>query len=184
MFFYQRRPPSSRLQQPHGVVAFEKGEAAPGGKALFGFEVRIAQKQVSGEVGRAVHKRRGLRPLRDAEARIAALARPQHLAAAAQAKILLRDHKPVLDLPQDIEARLCRVGQRRLVEQDARGLRRPSSDAAAQLMELGEAEHLGVLDDHHGRRGDVDADLNDGGGDKDRGLARGESGDGGVFLGA
>ena len=77
MFFYQRQTPSSRLQEPHGVVALEKGEAAPGGKAVPGFEMGIAEKQVSGEVGSAVYERRSLRPLRDAEARVAALARPQ-----------------------------------------------------------------------------------------------------------
>jgi len=34
-------------------------------------------------------------------------------------------------------------------------------DTAAQLMELREPVTLGVLDQHHGRVGDIDADLDD-----------------------
>jgi len=37
-----------------------------------------------------------------------------------------------------------------------------AADAAAKLVELGEAEALGVFDDHHGGVGDVDADFHDG----------------------
>ena len=36
---------------------------------------------------------------------------------------------------------------------------RPAPDPAAQLVELGEAEALGAFDDHQGRIGDVDPDL-------------------------
>jgi len=36
----------------------------------------------------------------------------------------------------------------------------------AKLVELGEAEALGVFDDHDGGVGDVDADFHDGGGDE------------------
>ena len=39
-------------------------------------------------------------------------------------------------------------------------------DPAAQLMQLRQAETLGVLDHHDGGVGDVDADLDDGGGDE------------------
>src|SRR5882762_9986290 len=42
-----------------------------------------------------------------------------------------------------------------------------TADASAKLVELGEAEALGVLDDHDGGVGDVNADFNDGGGDED-----------------
>ena len=37
-----------------------------------------------------------------------------------------------------------------------------AADPAAQLVELGDAEPVGVEDHHHGRVGDVDADLDDG----------------------
>ncbi len=39
-------------------------------------------------------------------------------------------------------------------------------DPATQLMQLGDAEALGVLDQHHGRVGHVDADLDHGRGDE------------------
>ena len=66
------------------------------------------------------------------------------------------------------------------------GVRRPSSrarrgssdagavaapDAPAQLVELRQAEALGVLDDDHGRVRHVDADLDDRGRDQDVELA-------------
>src|SRR5216684_5428678 len=43
---------------------------------------------------------------------------------------------------------------------------RAAADAAAKLMELGEAEALGMLDEHDGGVGDVDADFDNGGGDE------------------
>src|SRR5260370_153265 len=39
------------------------------------------------------------------------------------------------------------------------GFLRAPADASAKLMELGEAEALGMLDDHNGGVGDVDADF-------------------------
>src|SRR4029077_14578308 len=41
------------------------------------------------------------------------------------------------------------------------------ADAAAKLVELGEAETLGVLDDHYGGVGNVYADFDHGGGHQD-----------------
>jgi hypothetical protein len=51
-------------------------------------------------------------------------------------------------------------------EEDAVGLFGAAADAAAELVELGEAEAVGVFDDHDGGVGDVDADFDDGGGDE------------------
>ncbi len=42
-----------------------------------------------------------------------------------------------------------------------------AADASAELVKLGEAEAFGVLDDHGGGVGDVDADFDDRGGDED-----------------
>ena len=53
------------------------------------------------------------------------------------------------------------VGQRILIQQDAVGLVRAAADAAAQLVQLRQAEPLGVLDDHDRRVRHVDADLDD-----------------------
>src|SRR5712692_201986 len=47
------------------------------------------------------------------------------------------------------------------------GFLRAAVDASAKLVELGEAEALGVLDDHDGGVGNVDADFDDRGGDED-----------------
>ena len=44
-------------------------------------------------------------------------------------------------------------------DEQAVRLLRAAADAAAQLVQLGEAEAVGVLDDHHRRVRDVDADL-------------------------
>ena len=51
---------------------------------------------------------------------------------------------------------------------------RAATDTPAQLMELGEAEAFGVLDQHHGRVRNVDADLDHGGRDEDIGPPRSE----------
>ena len=75
-------------------------------------------------------------------------------------------------------ARTRRVGRRRRAFERARACgrpvgrasetrtqydrRRPTADPAAQLVELGEPEPVGALDDHHRRLGHVDADLDDG----------------------
>ena len=67
-------------------------------------------------------------------------------------------------------ARLGHLG-----DQQAQAGGRATADAAAQLVELGDAEPVGVHDHHGGGVGDVDADLDDGGGDQDVHLARGEA---------
>ena len=63
------------------------------------------------------------------------------------------------------------VGQRRLIQQDAVRLVRAAADAAAQLVQLRQAEALGVLDHHHRRVRHVDADLDDRRRDEDVELA-------------
>src|SRR6267143_473049 len=55
------------------------------------------------------------------------------------------------------------------------GFLRAAADAAAKLVELGEAKALSVLDDHDGGVGDVDADFHDGGGDEDLGFVFAEA---------
>jgi len=55
------------------------------------------------------------------------------------------------------------------VEEEAEACGGAAADAAAELVELGEAEALGVLDDDHIRFGDIDADFDHGGGDEDFG---------------
>ena len=69
-----------------------------------------------------------------------------------------------------------------LVEQEAGRPSAPAADPAAQLVQLGEAEALGMLDHHDRRLGHVDADLDDRRGDEELRLAGGEARHGGVLL--
>ena len=55
-------------------------------------------------------------------------------------------------------------------------------DAAAQLMQLADAEPVGVHHEHHGRIGNVDTDLDDGGAHQNVDLAGPERGHHGVLL--
>ena len=62
------------------------------------------------------------------------------------------------------------------------GFLRAAADASAKLVKLGEAEALGVLDDHDGGVGDVDADFDDGGGDENLRFVFAEALHGFVFF--
>ena len=44
---------------------------------------------------------------------------------------------------------------------------RAAADASAKLVKLRQAEALGMLDDHHGGVGHIDANFHDGGGNED-----------------
>ena len=62
------------------------------------------------------------------------------------------------------------------------GFFRAASDAAAQLVELREAEALGVFDDHQSGVGNVHADFDHGGGDEDLDFVAAELFHHGVFF--
>ncbi len=118
----------------------------------------------------------------DAEARHARLAGAEDLAAAAQPEILLGDAEAVLGLAHDRQPLAGDGPERGPVEQQAGRRLVAAPDPAAQLMELGEAEALGVLDHHDRGVGHVDADLDDGGGDQHLDLAGEEAGHDRVAL--
>lgn len=59
-------------------------------------------------------------------------------------------------------------------EEEAVGFVGASTDAAAELVELGEAEAFGAFDEHDCGVGDIDADFDDGGGDEEVGFVGGE----------
>src|SRR6185503_9679817 len=98
------------------------------------------------------------REVGDAEFRHAALAQAQRIAAAAEAQILLGDAEAVLGLAQDREPRLGGLAERALVEEEAGRGALAAADATAELVELRQAEALGVLDDHDRRFRHVDTD--------------------------
>ncbi|MNX65117.1 hypothetical protein D3C86_961610 [compost metagenome] len=80
------------------------------------------------------------------------------------------DDEAVVGGHHDLHAGAGLVGAR-IGDQHAVGLLGSSADPAAQLVELREAEALGVFDDHHRGIGDVHADLDDRGRDEDVQLA-------------
>ena len=71
-----------------------------------------------------------------------------------------------------------------IVQQNAGALRRAAPNAPAQLMQLGEAEPLGMLDDHDAGRRHVDADFDDRGRHQDAEPPLGEFAHDRVLLGA
>jgi hypothetical protein len=92
--------------------------------------------------------------------------------------------KPSLCLAHDRKARLGGFGERRLVDEETGGAFAAAADAPSQLMELGKAKALGMLDHHHGRFRDIDADLDHGRGDQEPRLAGSEALHGAVLVGA
>ena len=120
----------------------------------------------------------------DVEAGHAALPGAEHVAFAAQPQILLGDAEAVVGLAQDREPRFGGRPERALVEQQAGRMRVAAADAAAQLMQLREAEAFGVLDHHDARLRYVDADLDHRRRYQKPGLARGEARHGAVVVGA
>jgi hypothetical protein len=88
----------------------------------------------------------------------AALARAQQIASAAAAQILLGDAKSILKGGHDTQT-IENVGVVRQGQKIALRLLRAPPDPAAQLVKLGQAEALGVLDDHDPRPRQIHADL-------------------------
>ena len=90
----------------------------------------------------------------------------EDLAGAAQAQIFLGDAEPVGGLAHHRQAAGALLGDLAAHQQEAVALAAAAPDAAAQLVELREAEAIGVEDRHHRRLRHVDPDLDHGGGDE------------------
>ena len=82
----------------------------------------------------------------DPEGRHPPLPGAEEVAGAADLEVLLRDREAVLGRDHDVEARPRHVGEPAVGQEDAGGRGRPAPDAAPQLVELRQAEALGVLD--------------------------------------
>lgn len=95
----------------------------------------------------------------DAKAGGAGLAGAEQFAFAAQAQILFGDAEAVLGVAHDGQAGAGDFAQGVVVEEHAARGFFAAADAAAQLVELGEAETFGMFDDDDGGVGHVDADL-------------------------
>src|SRR5476649_2202735 len=85
------------------------------------------------------------------ERRQAGLARAEEIAGAAQPEIALRDLEAVGRVGHRLQALARLVGERVLVQQETERLMAITANAPAQLMQLRQAEALGVLDNHHAR---------------------------------
>ena len=109
------------------------------------------------------------------------LAGAEKVARAAELQVLFRDGEAVARGGHDLETLLVFLT---LVvgDKDAVGLVPATANAAAQLVELGEAEALGVFNQHERGVRHVDADLDDGSGDEHVDLMRGEGAHDGVLI--
>ena len=85
---------------------------------------------------------------------------PSRLPAPRRREILLGDVEAVERSAHDLE-RARAPADRCVREEDAEGPMRSAPDPPAQLVELRQAEALGVLDEHHARVRHVDPDLDD-----------------------
>ena len=103
----------------------------------------------------------------DAEFGQAGLAGAEEFAGAALLEVEFGEFEAVLGGDHGVEAGVGLVGDAVAGHEDAVAFGGAAADAAAELVELREAEALGVVDDHDGGVGDVDADFDDGGGDED-----------------
>ena len=104
------------------------------------------------------------------------------LALAAHAQVELGQLEPARVLAQGLEPLEPALGRLGRLEQEAVRLVGAATDPAAQLVQLGEAEAVGVLDDDRRRVRDVDAHLDHGRRDQHLRLARREGLHGGGLL--
>ena len=96
----------------------------------------------------------------------AGLARSEERARTAELEVLFGDIEAARVLGEGLEPPVLLASEFSR-EEEAVGLVFAAADASAELVELGEAEPVGVLDHHDARIRDVDADLDDRGGDED-----------------
>ena len=102
----------------------------------------------------------------DLQRRQARLLCAEEFARAAQLQIHLGDLESILRIDQRADAFFRGVVQLR-GNQQAVALLGAASHASAQLVQLREAEALGLLDQHHGGVRNIDADFDHGGGNQD-----------------
>ncbi len=118
----------------------------------------------------------------DAKLGGACLARAEELPGAALLQVELGESEAIGGGDEGVEAGLGRLGDALAGDEQAIALVGTAADAAAELMELREAEALGMIDDHEGGVGDVDADLDDSGRDEDVKIAARELAHGDLFF--
>ncbi len=114
---------------------------------------------------------------------VTALARAHELARAADLEVAACDLEAVGRLGHGFQPCLAGLAQGWRVEEYAHAGDRTAADTPAQLVQLAQAEALGMFDHHQARVGHVDADLDHGGRDQHAHRAAGEQGHHGRLLG-
>jgi hypothetical protein len=137
-----RRRPCEEAQEEAGGAAALAGEA----RIAFQQGLRVAVGDLHQGALAEGGRRFVLAAQAEAELRLAGLAGAERLAAAAQAEVLLGDDEAVLGVAQDEQALLLALGQVFGMDQQAARRLGAAPDAAAQLMQGGQAEALGLLD--------------------------------------
>jgi len=111
----------------------------------------------------------GVGEIGDGEGREAGLARAEEFAVAADGEVVFGDFEAVGGIEEGADAGATVFGHFLIGGSDGEtttGDGTPTH-ATPELVELGEAEAVGVFDDHGGGFGDIDADFDDGGANKD-----------------
>src|SRR5262245_13195303 len=114
-------------------------------------QLTIGGDDRGGLLPRFLEDREVARKVGRAELGEARLPRAEELAVAAQLEVDLRDPKAVVGLGHRAHAAPRILAEPAAREQDAVRLPLAATDPAAQLVQLREAEALGVLDEHHAR---------------------------------
>ena len=157
--------------RPRSVNSSSSSSASTGWSASVGSASTISNaasraSSTSSRSRRSDASLRSLRPFCDGR---------HQRALAAQLEVDLGQLEPVGRGDQRLDPRVRRrLLGRRLRDQPAARRVRAAPDPAAQLVQLGDAEPVGVEDHHHRGVGDVDADLDHGGGDEHVELAGAE----------
>ena len=113
----------------------------------------------------------------------AALLGSFHIAGATQLHVLLGDDKAVVGLSHHLQAVTCIAAQIASRHEDTVTLIGPTPYPAPQLVQLREAETLGILDDHDRGIGDIDTHFDNSSCHEDVRLTRGKEHHLVVFLG-
>ena len=111
----------------------------------------------------------------------AVLAGAEEFAGATELEVHFGDVEAVGGFDHGFQSLLGGVGGG-IGDEEAGGGVFAAADAAAELVELGEAEAVGVVDEDHAGIGDVDADFDHGGGDEHVGVAVAEGEHRGLFF--
>src|SRR4029453_15544318 len=126
-----------------------------------GESLSILPRQPLGQLPRLGDQRAVAREADELQVGEARLARAEQLSLAAQLEVDLGEGEAVVRVDERLQAALRLLGELvlRARDEEAVGLLRAAANSSAQLVQLGEAKAVGLLDDHDRRVRDVDADL-------------------------